>query len=173
MKAVYASLVILFFLNLRPVSAQNDKVPAAKLVASQNFVFNATRANPMSESSLNQLMGPNYINNLLDLSTGRYQLQVTKDSIIADLPFFGRSYSAPINPDKSGTRFTSKDFTYSATKKRKNWVISLEPKDIQDSQKLTIIITESGSATLNVNNYNRQAISFDGFITEIKASDRN
>lgn len=173
MKAIYASLMTLFSLHFMQASAQNAKVPAEKLIALQNFVFNATRANPMSESSLNQLMGPNYTSNVLNLTSERYQLQVTKDSIMADLPFFGRSFSAPINPDKSGTKFTSKNFTYSVVKKRKNWIIDLKPKDIQDSQKLTIIITESGSATLNVNNYNREAISFDGFITEIKASDRN
>lgn len=173
MKVIYASLVILLTLNLTNVSAQTDKLSTQKLVDSKNFVFNASRANPMSESSLNQLMGPNAMNNLLNLSGGRYQLQVTKDSIIADLPFFGRSYNAPMNLDKAGTKFTSKDFTYSTIKKRKNWIITIQPKDIQDSQKLTITVTESGSATLNVNNYNRQSISFDGSISEIKTEDRN
>lgn len=173
MKTVYASLAILFSLNLMQASAQTDKVTTQKLVDSKNFVFNAKRANPMSEASLNQIMGPNSMNNLLDLSNGRYQLQVTKDSIIADLPFFGRSYSAPMSPDKTGTKFTSKEFKYSTTKKRKNWIITIEPKDIQDSQKLIITVSESGSATLNVNNYNRQSISFDGSISEIETANRN
>ncbi len=76
-------------------------------LAATYVVFNTTRAHPMSESSLNQILGPNAINNILNLSNGRYYLRVTKDSIVADLPFFGRSYSAPMNTDNTGTRFTS------------------------------------------------------------------
>jgi hypothetical protein len=173
MKITPAVLVIFFFLNLIQVSAQTDKTTIEKLVASKNFVFNATRANPMSESSLNQILGPNAMNNVLDLSNGRYYLRVTKDRIVADLPFFGRSYSAPMNTDNTGTRFTSKDFTYSTTKKKKNWTITIEPKDVQDSQKLMIRVSESGSAILHVNNYNRQAISFDGYISKIPTPDKN
>lgn len=167
MKLTHAVLLILLSLNLMPVLAQTDKTDTEKLIASKNFVFNATRANPISEPALNQIMGPNAMNNILDLSNGRYFLRVTKDSIVADLPFFGRSYSAPMNTDDTGTRFTSKDFKYSAIKKKKNWIITIEPKDVRDSQRLMIRVSESGSATLNVNNYNRQAISFEGDIKKI------
>ena len=172
MKTTHAVLVIFFFLSLMEVSAQTDKTVIKKLIASKNFVFNATRAHPMSESSLNQILGPNAMNTVLDLSSGSYYLQVTKDRIVADLPFFGRSYSAPMGTDNTGTRFTSKDFTYSTIKKKKNWVITIEPKDVQDSQKLILRISESGSATLNVNNYNRQTISFDGYIDAIQTANK-
>lgn len=166
MKLTHAVLVLLF-LYLTPVSAQTGNTSTEKLIASKNFVFNATRANPISEPALNQIMGPNAMNNILDLSNGRYYLRVTKDSIVADLPFFGRSYSAPMNTDDNGTRFNSKDFKYSSAKKKKNWIITIEPKDVRDSQRVVISVSESGSAVLNVNNYNRQAISFDGDIAEI------
>ena len=172
MKILYAVLALFLSLNLQ-LSAQTEKADIEKLVKSQNFVFTATRANPMSESSLNQIVGPVAINNILDLTGQRYSLQVTKESITADLPYFGRAYSAPMNTDNTGTKFTSEDFTYSTTKKKRNWIITIEPKDIQDSQKLILRVSESGSATLNVNNYNRQAISFEGYISEIKTSDRN
>ncbi|MEJ6982000.1 DUF4251 domain-containing protein [Pedobacter sp. P351] len=173
MKITIAALGIFFFLNVMQVAAQTNKTTTEKLVTSKNFVFIATRANPISEPSLNQIMGPNAMNNVLDLSNGRYHLRVTKDSIVTDLPFFGRSYSAPMNTDNTGTRFTSKDFTYSSTKKKKTWIITIEPKDVQDSQKLIIRVYESGSAILNVNNYNRQAISFDGYISKISTANKN
>jgi hypothetical protein len=173
MKTTHALLVILFSLTLMQVSAQTDKTATEKLVASKNFVFKATRANPMSESSLYQILGPNGVNNVLDLSNGRYHLRVTKDSIVADLPFFGRSFSAPMNTDNTGTRFTSKDFKYSTTKRKKNWIITIEPKDVQDSQKLILRISESGSAILSINNYNRQNISFDGYIKAIQTANKN
>ncbi len=173
MKTTHAVLVILLYLNLMQVSAQTDKMVIEKLVASKSFVFNATRAHPMSESSLNQILGPNAVNTVLDLSNGRYYLRITKDSIVADLPFFGRAFSAPMNTDNTGTRFTSKDFKYSTSRKKKNWIITIEPKDVQDSQKLILRISDSGSAILSVNNYNRQTISFDGYISKIQAADKN
>lgn len=173
MKITYAVLVILFSLNLTQVSAQTDRTATEKLVASKKFVFNATRANPMAEPSLNQIMGPNSLNNMLNLSDGRYHLRVTKDSIVAYLPFFGRSFTAPMNPDNTGIKFTSTDFTYSTTKKKKNWIITIEPKDVQGAQKLILRVSDSGSATLNVTDYNRQAISFDGYIGEIQTANKN
>ena len=100
-------------------------------------------------------------------------MQVTKDIITADLPFFGRSYSAPMNPDNTGIKFTSKDFKYSTTKKKKNWVITIEPKDVKEGQKLYLRVSDSGSAVLSVNNYNRQAISFNGYISEITTTNKD
>jgi hypothetical protein len=154
-------------------SAQTEKAATERLVASKNFVFKATRANPINEPSLNQIVGPAAINNLLDLSGERYYLRVTKEMITADLPFFGRSYSASMNPAENGIKFSSKDFTYSSTRKKKDWIVTIEPKDVQDSQKLTLRISDSGYATLNVNNYNRQAISFDGSIVKLEPSKKD
>lgn len=45
--------------------------------------------------------------------TPDYQLRVTKDSVISYLPYFGRAYTAPIDPTNINFDFTSTKFDYS------------------------------------------------------------
>ena len=106
---------------------------------------------------------------MIQLSGSQYQLIVTKDSIEAYLPYYGRAYSATMNPDDSGTKFKSKDFKYKADKRKKgSWTITMNFKDAKDTQRMILNISENGYATLNVNNNNRQPISYNGYLSEPK-----
>jgi hypothetical protein len=135
---------------------QAEKQAAIKnLVDSQNYVFIAQSAMPMSGQT-RQL-------------TSEYDLKVTKGAIISYLPYFGRAYTAPMDPTQGGLQFTSKDFDYTATARKKGgWDIQIKPKDYRDVQQLTLGISENGYSTLQVTSTNRQPISFYGYITEIK-----
>jgi hypothetical protein len=63
-------------------------------------------------------------------------------------------------------RFTSTDFQYVATPKKKGgWDIVITPKDVQDPRQLTLRIFDNGTASVVVTSYNRQPISFNGYIT--------
>src|SRR5450432_2603675 len=42
----------------------------------------------------------------------QYDLQVSKEKVVADLPYFGTAYFSPVNPSEGGIKFTSKDFVY-------------------------------------------------------------
>jgi hypothetical protein len=170
MKPLTRILSIILTLGALQVSAQTDKATTQKIVAAQTFVFNATTAIPMADNALNQVLNsyPNSRNNLLNLSGSQYDVQVTKDSVVAYLPYFGRSFNPSINPDDAGTRFKSKDFKYDAVKKKNSWMITIVPNDIKERQKLIFNITEKGYASLSVTNNNRQPISFNGNISEVK-----
>ena len=135
---------------------QNAKNARIKnMVDSQNYVFTAQTALPMSGST-RQL-------------TSDYDLKVTPTVITSYLPYFGRAYTAPINPTQGGIQFTSKDFEYKATPRKKGgWDIQIRPKDYREVQQLTLSISETGYATLQVTSTNRQAISFNGYISEPK-----
>lgn len=92
------------------------------------------------------------------------QLRVTKDQIISDLPYFGRAYSAPIG-SPGGIQFTSKDFDYRITEKKKGgWNVSIKFKDAQDVRQMQLSIFSNGTASLQVMSNNRQSISFNGYI---------
>ena len=53
-----------------------------------------------------------------------YGLRVAGDSLVADLPYFGRAYSAPVGTD-GGIRFTSTDFDYVVKNRRKGgWEVT-------------------------------------------------
>lgn len=99
--------------------------------------------------------------------TSSYDMRVSKDSVIAFLPYFGRTYTAPIGTTNPGVQFTSTDFTYNVKeRKRGGWQISIRPKDIQDIQQVNLTVSEGGSASLQVTSNNRQPISYNGVIDE-------
>jgi hypothetical protein len=97
--------------------------------------------------------------------TPDYDLKITKSSIVSYLPYFGRAYSAPLDPTQGGIQFTSKDFEYTATPRNKGgWDVLIKPKDYRDVQQMTLTISSTGYATLQVTSINRQPISFNGYI---------
>ena len=137
--------------------AQNkkDSLKAAKikeLIINQDYTLKAQTTTPLS-GRLRQL-------------TSDYDLQVSKDVIISQLPYFGRAYSAPINPSDGGIQFTSKDFEYRLTDKKKGgWDVAIKFKDAGDVQQMQLSIFNNGTASLQVISNNRQAITFNGYIT--------
>lgn len=152
-----AAILAFLFIQINTVSAQDskkDKAEAVKnMVKAKNFVFKADYVIPMRGTSRNL--------------TSDYDLNVSKDTITAYLPYFGRAYSAPIDPTEGGIKFTSTDFKYETKPKRKGgWEISIEPKDTRDVRQLTMDISESGYASLRIISNNREAISFNGYIKE-------
>lgn len=124
-------------------------------IESRNFTFHPTNAQPMSGRTVNL----NY----------NYYLKVTKDTIIANLPYYGRSYVAPSDATDIGINFKSTDFLYTANKKDNGtYEIKIEPKDITNDQNqgitLSLSISPSGYGTLNALPNNRQTISYYGTV---------
>jgi Domain of unknown function (DUF4251) len=133
--------------------AQDEKATVIKsTIESHRYVFKAQTASPTSGRT-RQL-------------TPEYMLVVGVDSIVADLPYFGRAYSAPVNTTGGGINFTSVRFNYTATLDKKNrWQIVIKTKDVTDSQEMFLTVFENGTASLNVRSVNRQPITFYGYIT--------
>lgn len=163
-KSVFLFLIACFALHTVQAQAEgsnrdNEKTNlVSNLLNSKNFVFKAQFALPMAGRSI-QL-------------TSDYDVQVKGDTVQAFLPYFGRAFSAPMNPNESGIQFTSTRFDYQQTaskKKKQSWNITIQPKDAQDVRQLTFRVFENGSATLQVVSNNRQTISYNGYITERRA----
>lgn len=131
---------------------KNDKALQVKeSVENQHYIFVAQTALPL-QGRVRQL-------------TTDYTLKVSKDTVIADLPYFGRAYSAPIGTSGGGIQFTSTKFEYTSTERKKGgWNISIKPKESQDVRELSLSISENGYASLQVISNNRQAISFNGYL---------
>jgi hypothetical protein len=127
----------------------------AAMVDSQTYVFKAQSATPLS-GRLKQL-------------TSEYDLTVTPTVVVSDLPYFGRAYTSPIDPSQGGIQFTSKNFEYTKTPRKKGgWDVLIKPKDVSDVQQMILTIFENGYGTLQVISTNRQQISFSGNITRVK-----
>jgi Domain of unknown function (DUF4251) len=136
-----------------PVCAQTDRAAAIKgLVDVKSYDFHATTATAMD--------------GMVKSLTSEYLVKITPDSIVGNLPYFGRA-SAP-TMDGDGINFTTKDFSYdSRPTKKGGWEITVRPKD--DSKRsvsqVYLSIRSNGLTTIRVMAPNKDPISFDGEIT--------
>lgn len=152
-----SSLLLLFTIfGAGSVTAQDlDAATVKNIIESKNFVFKAEYVSPTG--GRNRPL------------TSEYDLSVNRDKVVSYLPFFGRAYTAPINPAEGGIKFTSTKFDYTFSQKKNKWEIHIKPRDVSDVQDMYMTVFDNGRASLRVNNTNRQNISFDGYIIEAKA----
>jgi hypothetical protein len=149
--------LLLFIASSVVLIAQDSKETVAlkDLVASRRYIFNAESVLPL--------------NGRLRLLNSGERVELNGDTLITDLPYFGRAYSASIDASQGGFHFTSTDFEYTIKDKKKGgWSILLKPKDSRNVQQLILDISSTGMASLQVVSNNRQAISFNGHIIETK-----
>lgn len=158
MKNIFIILISAFTLMpVEKMEAQEQNVVEnlQDIITKKQFTFLAETAVPSNFRSR-------------PLSFG-YDVQVAPDSVISHLPYFGRAYSAQIDPTKGGIQFISTDFNYQVEEKDKGgWIVTILPKDYSDVQQMYLHVTESGYATLQVVSTFRQPISFHGRIKERK-----
>ncbi len=159
-----------FALMLASCTSQST-VPSAKveaLLQAGEFTFMAERANPMGNDVVNILNSlPNTSSSqMLNLDYG-YTLQIKKDEVKAELPYFGRMYTANMDPSKNSYRFTSKDFTFTENDgKNGSLMYNIVTKDLSNNAQLSLQVFKSGKAYLSVSSNDRQPISYDGYIKE-------
>lgn len=168
------AFLVLVFIAFK-VNAQTDKATTLRIVEEKNYVFVATNAIPTNSTDISNVMrkmSGNTGGATINLTGSSYDVQITKDSVVAYLPYYGRSYSAPINPEDNGYKFTAKNFTYNAVKTKKgDWDISINTKDVKDNVRMTLNISAGGYATLSVVSNNKQSIMYNGYLSEIKKKD--
>ena len=136
-----------------PVCAQTDRTDQIHaLVDSKNYVFHATTAKSQD--------------GMVKSLTSDYVLTLTSDSIICDMPYFGRAFAASAT-DEDAITFKSKDFSYDAQQTKKGgWEIAIKPKDAKkEASQMYLSIRSNGLTTLRVTAPNKDPMTFDGEIT--------
>lgn len=122
------------------------------LIDSKNYVFVAQTALPIGRRAINL--------------TSPYDLKVSGDTVVSDLPYFGRAFVAPMDPAEGGIHFTTANVSYSIKDRKKGgWEIAILPKDAKDVRQLFLTVSEDGYASLQVTSNNRQSIGYNGYIT--------
>ena len=150
-------LIAIIFTNCSSTKSVStlDKQDVAKMINEHSFIFEAEKMNPMRGRTR--------------ILTSSYDVRVNNDSLISFLPYFGRSYSAPMDPSKVITQFTSTDFTYDVKQlKEDQWRVTLQPRDRSSIQELSFLIFENGSATLQMVLTTSDAISFMGNLKKVE-----
>ena len=117
-----------------------------------DFTFKATYAYPTGYRSI--YLSPHY------------DVKVSPDTVKAYLPYYGRAYSAPMDPREGGFNFTSTRFAVQSSpgKRKGNWITEVTILDLDRPVTFLFDIWENGTARLDVNDMNRQPISFQGDI---------
>ena len=150
MKSIY---MLLFALTIFTIGiAQDEKKSGINdLLQSKSFVFKAQTVIPAAGSSRHL--------------TSDYDVRVTPESVVSYLPYFGRAYTAPLDPQKAGHDFTSKAYDYILKERRKGgWELIIRPRDVSDIRSLNFVIFDNGNATLQISSNSKQTISYSGAV---------
>ncbi|MBC7850012.1 MAG: DUF4251 domain-containing protein [Chitinophagaceae bacterium] len=151
--------IVLLVLLASSTSAQTGNDESASksiksIIESRQFTFNARTMLPTAGITRQLTFG--------------YKLRVAGDSVVADLPYFGRAYNAPIGQGDGGINFTSAQSSVTVTNAKKDgWNILIKPKDVKEIRQLTLQVSENGQTTVTVISNSRQAISYWGDLTSV------
>jgi hypothetical protein len=148
--ALFLCSFLLYSISLQAQDAKQQSQDIKQLLENKEYIFKAQSVTPV-RGGARQL-------------TSEYDLRLLGDSLVAYLPYFGRAYSAPIDLKESGLQFTSTDFGYELSSRKKGWDVVLRPKDVSSVQQLVLMVSSSGRATLQVTSTNREPISFNGIV---------
>jgi hypothetical protein len=154
-------IVFLFFTlilssTLIAQGQSSDSGSMQSLLQSKSYTFTAQYAQPLSGRQV--------------ALTSTYTLTVTNDSLICDLPYYGRAYVAPMNPAEGGLNFISNHFDYEVMPaKRGRYTVSIKIKDRSAVNQMYLNVSKKGYASLQVTPVNKQAISYYGVVKDNKA----
>jgi hypothetical protein len=158
-------LMIMFTLSVHAQTSKADKNAAKaadlkRLIDSKKYLFIANQAFPMGGSMIN-LTGVNF------------DLKLANDTLTAFLPYYGVAFSGPINPNDGGIKLTTTRFNYKVVhKKNGNYQIEIRPINPEvrgsgDVNWMILNVSRGGYATLQVFSFNRQPISFTGWLQDV------
>ena len=84
--------------------------------------------------------------------------------MILPLPYYGVAYMTPYNSSDGGIKFAEpmSDYVMIPHKKADGWNIRFKVKSLSGIYKLALNVFNNGNATLSVESYQRDMITFDG-----------
>ena len=140
----------------REIKAEKEallKEQTKKLLDSKNYMFVTKNANPSRGRTV---------------SITGYTVKITGDTIVSFLPYYGRTYIANLDNQKSPYDFTQVAESYNLTKVKKGYKVELNLKKEMESITYSFDISETGFASLTAISSSRQPINYTGDIVEIR-----
>ena len=176
----FALLIGLFCVGTSVAQTSKADKKAAKsaelkrIIDGKNYAFKANFAQPLSTINA-QIGGMSTPLNTSNIPlTSSYDVTLSHDTLSAYLPYYGVAYTAPVDSREGGVKFTTTKFDYKVTGKKNGTVqLSFKPLELNqrppsDVQSMTLTVSESGFANLQITLLNRQSISYTGTLEEIK-----
>lgn len=149
------AFVLSFLLLSHDGFTQESKPDMQSLLQSKNYLFTALYAQPLSGNQITL--------------TSTYTLRIAGDSLVCQLPYYGRAYTVENYPvGSNGLMFTSHHFEYTVTAGKHNrYMVAIKINDLTNVQQMYINVSKNGYANLSVTPSNKQAISYYGNITAL------
>jgi hypothetical protein len=98
--------------------------------------------------------------------TADFFFRLSGDTVQSYLPYFGRSFSAPVTTSRGAMDFTTTNFGYQVSQGRRGaTLIVIEPRSGTDVRQITMQVFPNGNASLQALSNNRSAISYNGHIS--------
>ncbi len=163
MRGLLLLILILASANTIAQSKKQDKKlekyqEALALVDQGNFEFIARKANPTGGRQIDLTTNPNF-------------LRFSDEQVIADMPYFGRSFSGGYGSGDGGVNFDTapEDYELTRDEKKRKIIIKFDAKGEDDRYACILTIFSLESASLNVLSNKKQSINYTGFIQAIKS----
>ncbi|AKK72364.1 hypothetical protein HX13_02855 [Chryseobacterium sp. P1-3] len=159
----------LFFFQSCASQGSLDSKTVDALVESQEFTFNAQRANPTNYDVINIMNSmPNATATRMLNLNGDYTIELRKGNLEVVLPYFGRLFNPTYGSASDNSyRFTSKDFTITKEQNKKGkWTLKIKPNDVKNVSEINIEVFKTGKAFVSMRSNDRQPITYDGYISK-------
>ncbi|WP_343303614.1 DUF4251 domain-containing protein [Chitinophaga niabensis] len=95
-----------------------------------------------------------------------YTFRVQGDSLLVNLPYYGRSTHVYADNSQIGFTFKWGKFDYKLQERKKSWNITFRQRNSPDVSYMVLNVLKTGEATLYVEPRNKQPISYLGNIIE-------
>jgi len=95
-----------------------------------------------------------------------YTFRVQGDSLLVNLPYYGRSTHVSADNSQIGFTFKWGKFDYKLQERKKSWNITFRQRNSPDVSYMVLNVLKTGEATLYVEPRNKQPISYLGNIIE-------
>ena len=157
-KSLIFLVAILFMVSCGSLHNSQEKVTAEQKSAqiqdsihARTFTVEFNYVNPMR-------MPPHYL-------TTAYTLRLCGDSLVSELPYFGRAYRAnPADNDRSPLSFSGRVREAKMVKGKNDYTITFKTKNGIELLEYTLNLFSNGQAYLSVSSSDREPISFNGAI---------
>lgn len=161
MKKTLFPLMILLLISAGCSSTQNaakseqraaDMEKMAALIESGNYTYTIQSISPTGGRTIQ--------------STTPYTMKAMDGTYEADLPYFGRAYTATYGGD-GGINFngTPEDLKIEKNDRKSTVNVSFSIAGEKDRYTVSLEVGSGGYGTLNINSQNRQSISYYGTVT--------
>lgn len=126
-----------------------------ELVNSQNFEFSGRMAIPQRGRQI-------------DLTTRQNFMRIQGKNAAAEMPYFGRAFSAGYSNSGGGIKFDGPMESYQVqhNDKKRRVTIKFKIKGADDTYTCTLTISSKENASLSVTSNKRQVINYNGFVKE-------